>query len=45
VWRRWHRGALIVQAANAAGATVLYSGDLAHRQVYGAVELVNPFAS
>jgi predicted nucleic acid-binding protein len=37
--------ALIVQAANAARATVLYSEDLAHRQVYGAVELINPFAS
>jgi predicted nucleic acid-binding protein len=35
--------ALIVQAANASGATVLYSEDLGHRQVYGTVELLNPF--
>lgn len=35
--------ALIVQAANAAGAEVLYSEDLRHGQVYGTVELVNPF--
>ena len=35
--------ALIVQAANAGGAAVLYSEDLAHGQVYGTVELVNPF--
>jgi predicted nucleic acid-binding protein len=36
--------ALIVQAANAAGAAVLYSEDLAHGQVYGTVELVNPLS-
>jgi predicted nucleic acid-binding protein len=35
--------ALIVQAANVAGADVLYSEDLRHGQVYGTVELVNPF--
>ncbi len=36
--------ALIVQAANSSGADVLYSEDLSHGHVYGAVELVNPFA-
>jgi predicted nucleic acid-binding protein len=36
--------ALIVQAANTAGAAVLYSEDLAHGQVYGTVELVNPLS-
>ena len=36
--------ALIVQAANASAADVLYSEDLNHGQIYGAVELVNPFA-
>jgi len=35
--------ALIVQAANTGGAAHLYSEDLGHGQVYGAVELVNPF--
>lgn len=35
--------ALIVQAANAGGVAVLYSEDLGHGQVYGTVELVNPF--
>ena len=36
--------ALIVQAANSAAADVLYSEDLNDGQVYGAVQLVNPFA-
>ena len=35
--------ALIVQAANAAGATVLYSEDLSHDQRYGATRVHNPF--
>jgi predicted nucleic acid-binding protein len=35
--------ALIVQAANAAGATVLYSEDLSHDQRYGATRVNNPF--
>jgi predicted nucleic acid-binding protein len=34
--------ALIVQAAGSAGATVLYSEDLAEGQTYGAVRVVNP---
>ena len=35
--------ALIIQAANSAAATALYSEDLSHGQVYGAVPVVNPF--
>lgn len=35
--------ALIVQAAETAGATVLYSEDLAAGQTYGGVSVVNPF--
>jgi predicted nucleic acid-binding protein len=35
--------ALIVQAANAAQAEVLYSEDLNHGQVYGGVRVENPF--
>ena len=34
--------ALILQAAQAANAEVLYSEDLSHGQRYGSVELVNP---
>ncbi len=34
--------ALILQAAETCGAAVLYSEDLAHRQRYGAVEVVDP---
>lgn len=34
---------LIVQAANAAAAAALYSEDLSHGQVYGAVPVINPF--
>lgn len=37
--------ALIVHAAESAGATVLYSEDLAAGQTYGAVRVVNPFRS
>lgn len=36
--------ALIVQAAESAGAAVLYSEDFARGQKYGSVEVVNPFA-
>lgn len=36
--------ALIVHAAEAAAATVLYSEDLNDGQVYGAVRVVNPLA-
>lgn len=35
--------ALIVQAANAAGADTLYSEDFSHGQTYGTVEVINPF--
>jgi predicted nucleic acid-binding protein len=35
--------ALIIQAANVAGATVLYSEDLSHDQRYGDVRVNNPF--
>ena len=34
--------ALIVQAAQRAGASVLYSEDLSHGQRYGSVRVVNP---
>ena len=37
--------ALILHAADAAGAQVLYSEDLSHGQVYGNVRVVNPFHS
>ena len=36
---------LIVQAAERAGAATLYSEDLAPGQAYGAVRVVNPFAT
>ena len=35
--------ALIVDAANQAGAAILYSEDLNHGQAYGAAKVVNPF--
>ena len=35
--------ALILQAAEASNATLLYSEDLAAGQVYGTVQVVNPF--
>ncbi len=35
--------ALIVQAANRAAASALYSEDLSHGQLYGAVPVINPF--
>ena len=37
--------ALILQAAETAGAEVVYSEDLAAGQRYGAVRVVNPFVS
>jgi len=37
--------ALIIQAAESAGADILYSEDLARGQKYGSVRVVNPFAS
>lgn len=36
--------ALILQAAEQSGAAILYSEDLAAKQRYGAVEVINPFA-
>ena len=36
--------ALIVHAAAASGAEVLYSEDLSHGQAYGGVRVVNPLA-
>ena len=35
--------ALIIQAANAANVSVLYTEDLNHGQTYGLVEACNPF--
>ena len=35
--------ALIIQAAASCGSSVLYSEDLANRQHYGEVQVVNPF--
>jgi predicted nucleic acid-binding protein len=37
--------ALVVQAAQASGASVLYTEDLSHGHVYGTVQVVNPFAA
>jgi predicted nucleic acid-binding protein len=34
----------IIAAAQEMGASVLYSEDLNHQQVYGAVTVINPFA-
>lgn len=34
--------ALVIQAAEASGAALLYSEDLSNRRVYGTVEVVNP---
>jgi predicted nucleic acid-binding protein len=36
------RDALVVQAAQASGAAVLYSEGLAHRQAYGSMRVENP---
>jgi predicted nucleic acid-binding protein len=35
--------ALIVSAAETAGATILFTEDLAHGQRFGAIQIVNPF--
>lgn len=35
--------ALILQSAESSGATILYSEDLSHGQMYGTVRVVNPF--
>ena len=35
--------ALVLQAAEASGAAILYSEDLADRQRYGPVQVINPF--
>ena len=37
--------ALVVQAAEASGAAVLYSEDLSDGQTYGAVRVVNPLTA
>ena len=37
--------AMVVQAAEAAGASVLYTEDLSDGQVYGSVRVVNPLAT
>jgi predicted nucleic acid-binding protein len=37
--------ALIVHAAEASGATTLYSEDLGDRQKFGALRVVNPFSA
>jgi len=37
--------ALVLQAAESAGAAILYSEDLAAGQKYGAVRVVNPLRS
>lgn len=36
--------ALILEAANSAGVSKLYSEDLSHGQIYDRVEVINPFA-
>ena len=37
--------ALVIQAAQAAGAEVLYSEDLSHGQVFGTTRVENPFVT
>ncbi|HEV8129800.1 MAG TPA: PIN domain-containing protein [Acidobacteriota bacterium] len=37
--------ALVVQAAGASGATVLYSEDLSHGRAYGSVRVENPLVA
>lgn len=37
--------ALVIQAAESAGAAILYSEDLSDGQLYGAVRVVNPLRS
>jgi predicted nucleic acid-binding protein len=35
--------ALVIQAAQAAGAAILYSEDLSDGQAYGSMRVINPF--
>jgi predicted nucleic acid-binding protein len=44
-WRISYWDSLIVSAADAARCAILLSEDLAHGQVYGSVEVVNPFVA
>jgi len=44
-WGISYWDSLIVSAATAAGCPVMLSEDLAHGQVYGSVEVVNPFGA
>ena len=37
--------ALVIQAAHAAGATILYSEDLSDQQLYGTVRVKNPLTN
>lgn len=37
--------AAVIAGAHRLGSSILLSEDLAHRQVYGSVKVVNPFAS
>lgn len=37
--------ALIIQAAHACGAALVYSEDLTHGRLYGTVRVVNPFTA
>lgn len=37
------RDALIVQAAERAGAQLIYSEDLSHRQLYAGAQVIDPF--
>ena len=41
-YRIWFWDALVVQAAEASGAAVLYSEDLSDGQIYCGVRVVNP---
>jgi predicted nucleic acid-binding protein len=44
--RRHHTSfwdALIVSAAETAGATILFTEDLAHGQRFGSIQIINPF--
>jgi predicted nucleic acid-binding protein len=44
-WRISYWDSLIVNAADAARCPILLSEDLVHGQVYGSVEVVNPFVA
>ena len=46
--QRWQLSlwdAMILAAAQASKATILYSEDFSHRQDYGGVQVINPFTS